>query len=41
VLRPQGWMLMSSRDRAEAEESLARERRLRGPVVASLGSKAP
>jgi len=41
VLRPQGWMLISARDRAEAGESLARERRLRGPVVARLGSKAP
>lgn len=41
VLRPQGWMLMSSRDRDEAAEALARERRMRGPVVARLGSKAP
>jgi arginine-tRNA-protein transferase len=41
VLRPQGWMLMSARDRQEAEENLARERRMRGPVTAKLGRKAP
>ena len=41
VLKPQGWMLMSARERADAEEALARERRMRGPVTAKLGSKAP
>lgn len=39
VLRPQGWMLISARERAEAEESLARERRMRGPTTTKLGSK--
>ncbi|MDP1631545.1 MAG: arginyltransferase [Caulobacter sp.] len=41
VLRPQGWMLMSAKDRAQAEESLARERLARDPAAARLGSKAP
>ncbi|MFZ5669927.1 MAG: arginyltransferase [Pseudomonadota bacterium] len=38
VLRPQGWMLMGARDRAEADAALARERQ-RGPATARLGRK--
>jgi arginine-tRNA-protein transferase len=39
VLKGQGWMLMSARERDEAGEALDRERRLRGPVVPRLGKK--
>ena len=39
VLRPQGWMLLSARERDEAGEALARERRLRGTSLPRLGKK--
>lgn len=40
ILRPQGWTLMSARDRAEASEALDRTRRM-GPGFPPLGAKAP
>jgi len=39
VLKPQGWMLISARERDDAGETLARERRLRGADTPRLGRK--
>lgn len=39
VLKPQGWMLISARERDDAGETLARERRLRRADTPRLGRK--